>query len=144
MTAKPLAVLLDTCAVIWLANGGLSQQAADMVVAAGLAGGIYVSPVSAWEIGMLGKARAGRPPLMQFLPDPKTWFAAVMAGPGIREAAFTPDIAIDASSLPGELDADPGDRLIISTSRHMRIPIMTRDSKIIDYAHSGYAEVIAC
>jgi PIN domain nuclease of toxin-antitoxin system len=144
MTAKPLAVLLDTCAVIWLANGGLSQAVIDKIVEAGLSGGIYVSPVSAWEVGMLAKPRIGRLPHMQFLPDPKTWFARVMAGPGIREAAFTRDIAIDASSLPGEIHGDPADRLIISTSRHMQIPIVTSDTKIIDYARFGHIEVIPC
>jgi PIN domain nuclease of toxin-antitoxin system len=144
MTTKPLAVLLDTCAVIWLANGGLSQPIIDTIVEAGLFGGIYVSPVSAWEVGMLAKPRPGRSPHMQFLPDPKTWFARVMAGPGIREAAFTRDIAIDASSLPGEIHSDPADRLIISTSRHMQIPVVTSDAKIFDYARLGHVEVIPC
>jgi PIN domain nuclease of toxin-antitoxin system len=107
-------------------------------------GGVYISPVSAWEIGMLGKARVGRAPLMQFLPDAKTWYSRVMASSAIKEAAFTPDIAIDASHLPGEIHGDPGDRLIISTSRHLRIPIVTRDSKILDYGAAGHVDVIAC
>jgi PIN domain nuclease of toxin-antitoxin system len=102
MTATPGSVLLDTCAVIWLANGDrLRPQAADATVAAGLSGGILVSPVSAWEVGLLARPRGGNHAPPQFLPDPKAWFARVMAGPGIRPAPFTPDIAIDASHLPG-------------------------------------------
>jgi PIN domain nuclease of toxin-antitoxin system len=52
------AVLLDTCAVIWLANGDpLARRALGAIVAAGQADGVYVSPVSAWEIGMLSRSR---------------------------------------------------------------------------------------
>ena len=139
------AVLLDTCAVIWLANGDpLKPQALAAIVAAGLADGVYVSPASAWEVGMLSKPRSGRAPRPQFLPDPKTWFSRVMAGPGIRQAAFTPEIAIDASYLPGDLHGDPGDRLLIATARHLGIPIVTRDRRICVYAEAGGVQVIAC
>jgi len=57
----PEAVLLDTCAVIWLANG-------DPMVPAALAAveharrpqGVFVSPISAWEVGLLSRPRPGR------------------------------------------------------------------------------------
>ena len=138
------AVLLDTCAVIWLANGDpLARQAARRIVQAGLSGGVFVSPVSAWEVGMLGNPRGGRPAL-RFLPDPREWFARVMAGPGIRSAVLTPEIAIDASSLPGDLHSDPADRLLIATARHLGIPIVTRDTKITAYAAQGFIQAIVC
>lgn len=131
--------------MIWIANGdGLAAKSLSAVIDAGLVNEIFVSPVSAWEIGMLSKAKPGRNPALQFLPDPKAWFARFMAGPGIREVALTPDIAIDASDLPGDLHADPGDRLIVATARHLGVPIVTRDSKIIDYAKSGFVEVVPC
>ena len=89
MSGASGAVLLDTCAVIWLANGAaMSASAIEAVVQAGLTGGVFVSPVSAWEIGMLCKERG-----LQCLPDPKTWFARFMAGPAIREAAFPCQLA---------------------------------------------------
>jgi PIN domain nuclease of toxin-antitoxin system len=34
--------------------------------------------------------------------------------------------------------------MIIATARHLQIPIVTRDGKIIAYAGAGHAEVIAC
>jgi PIN domain nuclease of toxin-antitoxin system len=144
MNALPDAVLLDTCAVIWLARGLFPDRVLPAVVNAGLRGGIFVSPVSAWEIGMIAKPRSGRLPALQFLPDPKTWFAAVMNGPGIKAAAFTPDIGIEAALLPRDLYGDPGDRLIIATARAMHLPIVTRDEKIIAYAAAGHVAVIAC
>jgi len=69
---------------------------------------------------------------------------AVPVGPGIREVAFSPDIAIDASYLPGDLHGDPADRMIIATARHLGLPIVTRDSRIIAYAEAGFVGVIAC
>ncbi len=141
----PRAVLLDTCAAIWLANGDpLPSAARDAILYAGLADGVYVSVTSAWEIGILGKPKPGRAADLQFLPDPKTWFARLMAGPAIKEAAITPAIAIDASYLPGDLHGDPGDRLIIATARHLGVPIVTRDRKIIAYARSGLVGVVPC
>lgn len=141
--SRPRALLLDTCAVIWLANGDpLRGDAEEMIVAAGLADGVFVSPISAWEIGMLSRPRAGR--AVTFLPDPLTWFARLMAGPGIRPAALTTEIAIAASQLPEPLHGDPADRLLIATARHMGLPIVTRDLRIIAFADAGHATVVAC
>jgi len=142
-SSQPIAVLLDTCAVIWLANGDPLQNKADSkIFHAALANGVFVSPVSAWEIGMLNRPRAGR--TIEFLPDPATWFARFMAGPAIKTAAFTADIAIAASQLPEPLHSDPADRLLIATARHMAMPIVTRDAKIINYAAAGHVLAIPC
>jgi PIN domain nuclease of toxin-antitoxin system len=81
---------------------------------------------------------------LQFLPDPKTWFARMMAGPAIKEAAVTPEIALDASYLPGDLHGDPADRLIIATARHLGAAIVTRDSRIVVYSRWGYVRVVPC
>ncbi len=144
----PRGVLLDTCAVIWLANGDpMAPEAIAAILHAGRAEGVFVSPVSAWEVGMLGRPQAGRggaAAAVRFEPDPKTWFARVMAGPGIRAARLTPAIAIDASWLPGELQGDPGDRLIVATARHLGVPVVTRDSRIIAYGREGHARVVGC
>jgi len=93
---------------------------------------------------MLSKPRQGRAGVVRFMPDAKTWFARFMAGPGIREAPFQPDIAIDSSWLPGEMHGDPADRLIIATARHLGVPVVTRDGKIIAYAGTGEVSVVPC
>ncbi len=67
-----------------------------------------------------------------------------MALPGVKEARITPDIAIDSSHLPGDLHSDPADRLIIATARHLGMPIVTGDRKIIAYAAAGHVGVIPC
>ncbi|WP_072384177.1 type II toxin-antitoxin system VapC family toxin [Novosphingobium sp. NDB2Meth1] len=141
----PNAVLLDTCAVIWLANGDvLAQEALAAISHAALAGGVLVSPASAWEVGLLSRVRSGISPTLTFLPDPQSWFARFMGGPGIKQAPLLPEIAIASSHLPEPLHGDPADRFVIATARHHQIPIITRDGKIIDYAAQGHVNVIAC
>ncbi len=105
--------------------------------------GVFVSPVSAWELGLLSRPRGMRVPFT-FRPDPQTWFDRVMKGPGIRLAALTPAIAIAASLLPGELHGDPADRLMIATARHMGLPIVTRDARIMAYGEAGHVGVVEC
>ena len=141
----PNAVLLDTCAVIWLANGDpLAQEALAAISHAALAEGVFVSPASAWEVGLFSRVRGGNGPALSFLPDPQSWLARFMAGPGIKEAPLLPEIAIASSHLPDPLHGDPADRFVIATARHHQIPIITRDGKIIDYAAQGHVNVIAC
>lgn len=137
-------VLLDTCAAIWLANGApMAPGALSAIQLAGEGPGIHVSPITAWEIGLLSRPRGQRAPMV-FTPDPKTWFARLMAGPGIREAPLTPGIAVDASWLPGDLHGDPGDRLIIATARDRGLTIITRDRLILAYGEAGHVGVLGC
>ena len=142
---RPQSVLLDTCAIIWLANGTrLSQEAMAAIIAAGLADGMFVSTASAWEVGLLSRPRTNRPPAVECRPDPKTWFARFLNGPGIKEFPITPAIAIDACHLPGDFHADPMDCLIVATARNFAMPIVTRDRKILAYAEAGYVKAIPC
>ncbi len=144
-------LLLDTCAVIWLVNAGpLPAEVIDLIRQAGKTEGVYVSTASAWEIGLLSRPQSNqrrgpnRRPVPDFLPDARSWFDRLMALPGVKEAPITPAIAIDSSHLPGDLHSDPADRLIIATARHLNMPIVTSDRKILDYAKAGHVNVIPC
>jgi len=143
--AEPPALLLDTCAMIWLANGNrLLEPAVAAIVAAAESRQLYVSVASAWEIGMLSQQRPIGHPRLDFQPDPKSWFIKFVSGHGIQQADITYEIAIDASHLPGDMHGDPGDRLIVATARYLSATIVTRDRKIISYAGSGYVNVLPC
>jgi PIN domain nuclease of toxin-antitoxin system len=138
------ALLLDTCALIWLANGDrMRPEATDAMIAAAGRNEVFLSPVSAWEVGRLSQPCASTGAL-RFDPDAKTWFQRAAAGPGVRLTPLTPDIAIDAACLPGDFHADPADRLIVSTARHIGAAIVTRDRAILTYASQGYVEALAC
>ena len=143
MMDAPRAVLLDTHAAIWWMEGRLSQEVASILLAAGLAEGVFVSPISAWEIGLLAKPRANRE-LAWFMPNPQSWFDTLMSKPTVRLAPFTHEIAIAVSSLPDPFHSDPADRFLVATSRAMNIPLVTRDGKIALYAAQGHLKVIPC
>ncbi len=58
--ALPPALLLDTCALIWFANDDpLNPAAVEAIRRASTASGVFISPISAWEVGLLGR-HAGR------------------------------------------------------------------------------------
>lgn len=134
------AVLLDTNAAIWLAAGTLSEPIVDRLVFAGLADGVFVSPVSAWEVGLLASGKAKG----MFLPDPQSWFATLMAKPIIRPAQLTATAAIASATLPEPFHRDPADRLLVATARELGLPLVTRDGNILAYSAQGHVRTIAC
>ena len=134
------SVLLDTCAIIYFMHSArISKAALSAVEEASTRQAILISAISAWEIGLLERRRPGT-----FLPDAKGWFTRMVTHPGASLAALTPEIAIDSSHLPGTLHNDPADRLLIATARLLRVPIVTRDAKILAYAKAGHVATIAC
>ena len=137
------AILLDTCAIIYRAGGTPIASAANKAIGdAAASGELMISPISAWEVGLLAGPKRARPSAFQ--PNPKAWFARVMSEPGVSEATLSWEIAIEASHLPSPLHNDPGDRLLIATARWLAIPIVTRDEKIIAYGRAGHVGVIRC
>ena len=102
---------------------------------------VLVSPVSAWEIGLLARRPRGT---LSFQPSPQSWFADLLALPGMRLTPLSARAAIAASYLPGQLHSDPADRLLIATARELDVPIVTRDRRILDYAAQGHVQAIAC
>ncbi len=120
----------------------VSPEARQALSAAEARGTVLVSPITAWEIGLL--ARPGRRGETLFQPDPKAWFARVLASPGFRPAPFDADIAIDSTRLPEPFHADPADRLLVATARHLNARFVTRDRAILDYAALGHVDAVAC
>ncbi len=132
-------ILLDTNALLWLAEGDprLGKAAREAIAGAAATATILVSAASFWEIGML--LSKGRISLSEALPQ---WVQAVAARAEIRIVPIDADIAVEAGLLPGDLHGDPGDRFIIATGRMMRAPLLTSDRKILAYAKAGNIEAI--
>lgn len=136
-----MPLLLDTCAAIWVAQGApVSDEARGTLIEARLRGApIAVSPMSAWEIGML--VEQGR---LRLAMDPAKWFVALTTLPGMSVAALTADTLIASSFLPGLPPHDPIDRVLIATARDQGYRLMTRDRVLLDYAESGNMQAILC
>ncbi|MGE0039181.1 MAG: type II toxin-antitoxin system VapC family toxin [Xanthobacteraceae bacterium] len=137
--ARPL--LLDTCAAIWIASGDEISKPAMSALNLAHADGtpIYVSPITAWEIGML--TSRGR---INLLMPPDLWFARLLQAPGVRVAEMPPELLIAASFLPGIAPRDPADRIIAATARQYGQVLMTRDRPLLDYAGHGHVSALAC
>lgn len=137
-TADPL--LLDTCALIFIAEGAqLARPAAAAISTAGEAGELYLSPVSAWE---LGKAVASRK--LNIAKEPLAYFEAFLQAIGARLCPMETDVLVASSFLPGRIHRDPMDRILIQTARHNNMTLLTRDRKILAYGAEGHVKVMAC
>ncbi|MDP1913686.1 type II toxin-antitoxin system VapC family toxin [Brevundimonas sp.] len=138
MTGRP--ILLDTCAAIWLQAGAAFRPEGEAALqeAQKIGTQVLVSPITAWEIGLL--VSKGR--LVLSLP-PLTWFEQVLEL-GVDLAPLTPDILIASSQLPGPPLRDPADRIVAATARAMRYRLITRDRPLLDFAASGQVAAIAC
>ena len=91
---------------------------------------IGVSAISCWEIAKLVEYR--RLPLIADLPE---WFDTALGFPGVTLLPLTPEIAIEATSLPGDFHRDPADQIIVATAKVNECPLVTTDRQIIDYPH---------
>jgi PIN domain nuclease of toxin-antitoxin system len=134
-------ILLDTCAAIWIAEDApVAKNALDLLAAAAEAEvSIYISPISAWEIGLLA-ARAR----LKMLITPQRWFLRLLEAPGVRLADMSPELLIASSFLPGEPPRDPADRIIAATARDYGATLMTRDRALLDYGAQGHVRVETC
>lgn len=128
-------ILLDTQALVWFAQGDerLGTAAREIVATSLAAGKAAVSPISFWEVAMLvskGYLDLGRPP--------SAWAQEICGRGKIIIAPLSPEIAIDAGSLPGDIHGDPADRIIVATARGLACPLLTSDRKIRAYADAGH------
>jgi PIN domain nuclease of toxin-antitoxin system len=134
-------MLLDTCAAIWVANKApVSDEFLREVQRAETADhSIYVSPISAWEIGML--VSRGR---MSLPTAPERWFASLLQAPALRLANLPPNVLIAASYLPGSPPSDPADRILAATAREYGYTLVTRDRPLLGYAAQGHLQSLMC
>ncbi len=120
-------VLLDTCALIWLASDPDKLSKAAITAIDSRRDSLFVSAISAFELAV--KNRNGKIVLPLPVHD---WYREVCAFHGVREIAVTGDIAAASVMLP-QLHNDPCDRIIIATAQIHSMAIITRDVLISKY-----------
>ncbi len=118
-------VLLDTCALLAVADGELPDAAAGALRKAPEA---YVSVVTPWEVAIKvagGKLRLMEPPLQ--------WFLGLIDRYDLREAPLDAGIVCAAAALP-LLHRDPFDRVVVALAQAHGLTVLTSDENIRKYA----------
>lgn len=133
-----MAILLDTHAFLWLVGGdeALAATQRDFLEAAAARGDLRLPVIAVWEMAML--ARKGR---LRMRDGFSAWIDAALSHPGVEVTPLTPAIAIESNFLPGALDGDPADRMIVATARLLDMTLATRDREILRYAGDGFLAV---
>lgn len=137
---EPL-ILLDTCAAMFLvADEAICDVARQAINTSGTEGRpLYVSPVTAWEVGMMASKGRFRSAL-----TPERWWTTLLSAPGIALCPLTPETLMQSWNLPGRLNMDPADRIIAATVREHGYTVMTRDRALLAYGEEGHIRALAC
>jgi PIN domain nuclease of toxin-antitoxin system len=125
-------IVLDTHALVWWVNGdeSLSKKVKAAIERELEGGQIIVSAISAWEIAMLVEREK-----LVLSMDVGSWLAAVAEIEAVRFIPLDVEVAVKSVALPGEFHKDPADRMIVATARKLSAPLVTKDEKILAYAH---------
>jgi PIN domain nuclease of toxin-antitoxin system len=117
-------VLLDTCALLALADGKLPRDAAAALRRAPEA---FVSVVAPWEVAI--KVAGGK---LRLAEPPGQWFAALAERYDLREVPLDAAVACTAAALP-PIHRDPFDRVIVALAHARGLPVLTSDDNIRNY-----------
>jgi PIN domain nuclease of toxin-antitoxin system len=125
-------ILLDTHVWLWLLHepSQLSSQARALIDVEEPQNGLLVSAISVWEIAV--KTSIGK----LSLPLPiDEWYELAQTQSGTMIEPLNPQEAIASTQLPESFHKDPADRILVAIARRYKIPLVTCDTKILNYPH---------
>lgn len=120
------SLLLDTCALLWLAISP-ERISADTRRQISCCEYLYVSAVSLWEI--MFKYRIGK---LKLDLDPRDWLELVEEKFVLTVLPLERKAMLDAANLPLH-HRDPADRFIIATALENDLPVVTSDGNFKKY-----------
>jgi PIN domain nuclease of toxin-antitoxin system len=120
------AMILDTCALLWLASGDhkLSRSALKQI---NEAPAVYVSAISGFEIAI--KHANGK---LKLPGSPQLWLEKVVEHHGLSILPLELSICVTAAQLP-PLHNDPCDRFIIAAAKLHDLTTVTGDEQFEKY-----------
>ena len=124
-------ILLDTHVWVWWVNES-SMASKDMlgIIQEHQGDGLGVSIISCWEVAKL--VERGR---LELTMPVERWIEQALAYPEVELLQLTPRIVVESTQLPGDFHRDPADQMLVATARVYDIPLLTADSKLLDYPH---------
>ena len=134
-----MTLLLDTHAAIWLSQGEpMSADAIEKIDRTRNGSRVLLSAVSVWEISnLIAKQRV----ILDWQLG--EWVRRFVKADGFDSVSLSIPMAIEAAKVPADL-RDPADRFLVATARHLGVPLVTRDSRILKLAKAGYVQAVAC
>jgi PIN domain nuclease of toxin-antitoxin system len=133
--AQPPLLLLDTHVLVWLMFGDpkLGKRARQAIHRAFRENRATISAITPWEIGVLVNKKR-----IDLYRDVLDWIRDALAVPGVTLAPLEPEIAVASTRLPFEMHADPADRILVATARHLRATLVTADGALLGLASQGH------
>jgi PIN domain nuclease of toxin-antitoxin system len=134
-------ILIDTHCWVWSQFGyehEFSTQGLSMFKQAAADGILVLSVISVWEVALLESK--GR---LHLHMDCLEWVRRALETPGLSLVPLTPEIAVESTRLPGEMHADPADRILVATARSLGARLMTRDQALLDYGRKRHARIVS-
>ena len=119
-------VILDTCALLWLANGDKKISRATLKQI-NESPAVYVSAISGFEIAI--KVAKGKLALPH---APQEWFEKVVEHHGLTVLPLELNVCIAAAGLP-PIHNDPCDRFIIASAKLNDLTVVTTDESFEKY-----------
>jgi PIN domain nuclease of toxin-antitoxin system len=114
------AMMLDTCALLWLATGGKELSRATLKEI-NEAPAVYISAISGFEVAI--KMARGK---LKLPHPPAEWFEKVVEHHGLTVLPLELDVCIKAAGLP-PIHHDPCDRFIIAAAKLHDLAVVTTD-----------------
>jgi PIN domain nuclease of toxin-antitoxin system len=133
--ARKPRLLLDTHVLVWLMFGDakLGAKAREAIHRACREDSASVSAITPWEIGVLVSKKR-----IDLYRDLLAWVREALALPGVTLAPLEPEIAVASTCLPWEMHADPADRILVATARHLGATLVTADGALLEFARQGH------
>ena len=122
---RPL--LLDTCAILRLANGEFRKFSRSAMAALRNADALYVSPISEWEISLKWRDGGIELPL-----EPRELMRQLTEAYSLSLIPLSEEVMFRSTELPN-LHRDPADRFIIATALMRSLPVVTTDRRFSQY-----------
>jgi PIN domain nuclease of toxin-antitoxin system len=111
----------------------LGPQAAKNINLASRQDRLAVSAITPWEIGVLESKKR-----ITLHKDVLAWIREALARPGVSLVPLEPEIAVASTRLPFDMHADPADRILVATARHLGATLVTADKSLLEMAKKGY------
>lgn len=118
--------LLDTHACTWYVAEPTKLERREIEALDALDSRPFISDLSLWEVATLVNLRR-----LDLQPSFEHWLSQATRPGVVRILPLTTEIAVELASLRGKFHRDPADRVIVATARTHRLPLLTRDKRIL-------------